>query len=190
MTQRIGESDRTIGLKLSRACLIPVITLVQISSVGAEDPKQTLEKDGVAQGNIDTNRETGEISGRVFDKDGQPAANAKVILLFPPPKGQKYYTGSLPLREVDSDAEGKFSFTSLTPGKFNVWANRGKFTSRSKARRLAAGHYDISLMSAYERIEGTNDGSMTNRRLASVSIDVEEGEVAVVDFTSETAVQN
>jgi protocatechuate 3,4-dioxygenase beta subunit len=50
-------------------------------------------------------------------------------LLPPPPDGQFYY-GRLPLRPTKADASGQFTFEGLAPGRYRVWANQGKLTSR------------------------------------------------------------
>jgi hypothetical protein len=75
----------------------------------------------------------GVIAGRVMRaQDGGSAEGADVILLLPPPKGQNYYTVAYPLRRVTSDANGTFSFDGLEPGRYRVWSNLGKLTSRRK----------------------------------------------------------
>ena len=79
---------------------------------------------------------TGRISGRVVRKDGGDAVGgAEVVLLPPPPKGQDFYIGKRPLRRVMADLKGTFTFDGLAPGRYGVWANSGKLTSRSRQAR-------------------------------------------------------
>ena len=55
----------------------------------------------------------GVISGQVVrDQGGEPVVGADVTLLLPPPPSQDYYVWPLPLRQAQSDAEGKFAFFS------------------------------------------------------------------------------
>ena len=79
---------------------------------------------------------TGRIVGRVVHGNGgTAAAAAEVILLPPPPKGQDFYIGKRPLRGTTTDAKGTFSFEGLSPGRYRVWANLGKLTSRPRQAR-------------------------------------------------------
>ncbi len=76
---------------------------------------------------------TGRIEGRVvLDNGGAAAAAAEVLLLFPPPNGQEYYTHKFPIRRATTNANGAFVFEGLPAGKYRVWANLGKLTSRPK----------------------------------------------------------
>ena len=78
----------------------------------------------------------GRISGQVVrDQGGDPVVGAEVTLLLPPPPSQEYYVWPLPLRQTRADAEGKFSFEKLPPGKYRVWANHEKLTSRRETLR-------------------------------------------------------
>ncbi|MDB5351479.1 MAG: hypothetical protein JWN86_2726 [Planctomycetota bacterium] len=78
----------------------------------------------------------GRITGRAVKiSDGSPAAGADVVLLSPPPKGQDAYYGKMPVRQVQADATGQFSFEGLAPGRYGVWANLGKLTSRRQRAR-------------------------------------------------------
>jgi len=106
----------------------------------AEDLKPAATKSNADDGKVEKPAETGtgKITGQVqFEKGGAVAANAKVILLPPPPKGENVYIGLLPLREISADSEGKFSFDSLGPGRYRVWANQGRLTSRKKSKQGA-----------------------------------------------------
>ena len=62
--------------------------------------------------------------------DGKTVAGADVILLPPPPIGQEYYIGAYPLQRTSTDANGAFTFEGLAAGRYRVWANMGKLTSR------------------------------------------------------------
>jgi protocatechuate 3,4-dioxygenase beta subunit len=107
-------------------------------SAMAEDLKPAATKSNADDGKVEKPAETGtgKITGQVkFEKDGAVAANAKVILLPPPPKGETVYIGLLPLREISADSEGKFSFDSLAPGRYRIWANQGRLTSRKKSKQ-------------------------------------------------------
>ena len=75
---------------------------------------------------------TGRIAGRVRDDRGEAAAGAEVLLLFPPPGGAEYYIGTYPIRRMKADATGMFAFDKLPPGKYRVWAQLGRLTSRRK----------------------------------------------------------
>jgi len=71
------------------------------------------------------------LSGEVrSDKDGQTVEGADVTLLLPAPPGQDYYIWPLPVQHIKSDAQGRYSFFGLKPGKYRVWANHERFTSR------------------------------------------------------------
>ncbi len=75
----------------------------------------------------------GRITGRVVRDAGRnPVGGAEVVLLPPPPKGQNEYYGKLPLRRTTADVKGTFSFDGLAPGRYRVWANLGKLTSRPR----------------------------------------------------------
>ncbi|HEX8201982.1 MAG TPA: hypothetical protein VF590_16015, partial [Isosphaeraceae bacterium] len=75
--------------------------------------------------------EAGRIAGRaVRDAGGDAAGGAEVVLLPPPPKGRDVYIGKLPLRRAVADAAGAFAFDGLAPGRYRIWANLGKLTSR------------------------------------------------------------
>ena len=79
---------------------------------------------------------TGKIAGLAVTADGgKPVGGADIILMDPPPKGQDVYYGKLPLRRVMADARGAFSFDGLNPGRYRVWANFGKLTSRTQRMR-------------------------------------------------------
>ncbi len=52
------------------------------------------------------------------------------VMLLPPPKGQDRYIGKDPLLRTAADAKGTFSFDGLAPGRYLVWANLGRLTSR------------------------------------------------------------
>ncbi len=79
---------------------------------------------------------SGRITGRVVrDADGNRAEGAEVVLLLPPPKGQDQYIGTYPLLRTHVDATGMFSFGGLAPGRYRVWANLGRLTSRVGAGR-------------------------------------------------------
>ncbi|MGO9924518.1 MAG: sigma-70 family RNA polymerase sigma factor [Isosphaeraceae bacterium] len=81
---------------------------------------------------------SGRITGRVVrDADGNRAEGAEVVLLLPPPKGQDHYIGTYPLLRTHVDATGTFSFGGLAPGRYRVWANLGRLTSRVGAGRGA-----------------------------------------------------
>src|SRR5436309_1059429 len=67
---------------------------------------------------------SGNVAGRVV-RDGAGVGGAEVVLLLPPPKGQDYYIGKLPLRRVKSGQNGRFAFDGLGPGRYRVWANLG-----------------------------------------------------------------
>lgn len=77
---------------------------------------------------------TGRIAGRVT-RGGEAVGGAEVVLLAPPPKGQTMYIGKLPLRHVAADAGGAFAFDGLPPGRYRVWANHEKMTSRPRHAR-------------------------------------------------------
>ncbi len=78
----------------------------------------------------------GRISGRVLlDQGGEPVAGAEVTLLLPTPPGRDYYVWPLPLRQTKADAQGNFSFEKLAHGKYRVWANHEKLTSRRETLR-------------------------------------------------------
>jgi len=78
-------------------------------------------------------RTSGRIRGRVIaSASGNVAAGAEVVLLLPPPKGQKGYGDDLPVRRTAADASGMFSFDNLAPGRYRVWSNLGKLTSLKK----------------------------------------------------------
>ena len=104
--------------------LVPLFLALTALTAHADEPQKATETG------------LGRITGQVlFDKDGQAAPDSKVILLAPPPEGKKNYDGQkLPLRETTADAEGRFAFDSLPIGKYQVWANLGKLTSRKKYR--------------------------------------------------------
>jgi beta-lactamase regulating signal transducer with metallopeptidase domain len=79
---------------------------------------------------------TGRITGRVVRGEGREAVSAaEVVILLPPPKGQDFYIGKRPLRRTTTDAKGTFSFDRLAPGRYRVWANFGKLTSRPRQAR-------------------------------------------------------
>src|SRR5262249_3909605 len=79
---------------------------------------------------------TSRIRGRVVrDPQGLPVADAEVVLLLPPPKGQNVYIGDLPLRTTRADASGAFVFEGLAAGLYRIWANRGNLTSRKERAR-------------------------------------------------------
>jgi RNA polymerase sigma factor (sigma-70 family) len=76
---------------------------------------------------------SGRITGRVIaSESGNTAAGADVVLLLPPPKGQKGYGDDFPVRRTAADASGVFSFDNLAPGRYRVWSNLGKLTSLKK----------------------------------------------------------
>jgi beta-lactamase regulating signal transducer with metallopeptidase domain len=78
-------------------------------------------------------KRTGRIAGRVVHGDGGAAAPAaEVVLLPPPPKGQDFYIGKRPLRGTTTGGDGAFSFDGLSPGRYGVWANLGKLSSRHR----------------------------------------------------------
>ncbi len=73
----------------------------------------------------------GRIAGRVVPgAERKTAEGAEVILLLPPPIGQDHYVNKYPLRRTAVDAKGTFLFDGLAPGRYRVWANLGKLTSR------------------------------------------------------------
>ena len=73
----------------------------------------------------------GRISGRVVNNmGGDGVQGAEVILLSPPPKGRNVYIGKLPPAPTATDAQGEFSFDWLGPGRYRIWANHGKLTTR------------------------------------------------------------
>jgi beta-lactamase regulating signal transducer with metallopeptidase domain/protocatechuate 3,4-dioxygenase beta subunit len=77
----------------------------------------------------------GRISGRVvLDEEGTAAVGATVVLL-PPPEDGSYYYVKYPLRRAEADGNGAFAFDGLAPGKYNVWANLGKLTSKRDGDR-------------------------------------------------------
>jgi beta-lactamase regulating signal transducer with metallopeptidase domain/protocatechuate 3,4-dioxygenase beta subunit len=103
-------------LGLATAHLGPATTI-------ADEPVATKAKSEPPKG-------TGKITGAVVqDTEGKPAGAAEVVLLPPPPDGQFYY-GRLPLRSMKADSSGHFAFEGLAPGRYRVWANQGKLTSR------------------------------------------------------------
>jgi len=148
-----GDRDRgirwPIGQKLTLTAgllLLPaMLGLVRVTerTVTAEEPqkKTSFEKPAVVepqQENLVAAVQigTGRISGQVvFDKDGRAAANAQVLLLKPPPKGQNVYIGGLPLIQATTDADGKFSFDSLPDGSYRLFAHLGKQTSRKQKQK-------------------------------------------------------
>jgi hypothetical protein len=78
----------------------------------------------------------GRISGRVLlDQGGEPVVGAEVTLLLPTQPGRDYYVWPLPLRHTHADAQGNFSFEKLSHGKYRVWANHEKLTSRRETLR-------------------------------------------------------
>jgi beta-lactamase regulating signal transducer with metallopeptidase domain len=87
-------------------------------------------------------KDNGRITGRVVgDAEGKPAEGAEVVLVLVPPKGQDPDIGKFPRRRTVTDARGTFSFEGLVPGRYHVWANLGKLTSR-----LGAGRGEVVLL--------------------------------------------
>src|SRR5579863_835397 len=82
------------------------------------------------------NRVAGRISGRVVrDQGGAPVAGAEVTLLLPPAQRRDSYVWPLPVRNAQTDGQGNFSFENLPAGKYRVWANHEKLTSRRDTLR-------------------------------------------------------
>ena len=103
------------------------------AKVEAVEPVPPIGVDKAADATPAASSHSGQISGKViFDRDGSIAAAATVILLPPPPAGQNVYIGLLPLKQTTADAEGQFSFKDLPDGRYRVWANRDRQTSRVK----------------------------------------------------------
>jgi beta-lactamase regulating signal transducer with metallopeptidase domain len=107
----------------------PNVQAPAASAVSAVEPQR-------AQSGEPSPKGTGRITGRVVLADGRaPVTAAEVILLLPPPKGQNVYIGKVPLRRTMADAQGMFSFDALIPGRYRVWANAQKMTSRPRQSR-------------------------------------------------------
>ena len=136
---------RKLGMVSGLLLVTLFMGLIRVTerSIQADEPKKSRVEEKLATPATTTAKSTESaetsscrISGQVlFEKDRQAAAKTTVVLLPPPPKGQDVYIGLLPLRETTVDSEGRFSFESLDPGKYHVWANLGKQTSRKHARK-------------------------------------------------------
>ncbi len=114
----------------------------------------------------------GKIMGVVVrDSDKAPVAGADVILLLPPPKGEKFYIGKIPLRKVVADDKGAFAFEGLAPGGYRVWANSGTLTSRRK--QMDRGGTDI-----FVKEEGESPKPVELKMVAAPTITARIGDKA------------
>ncbi len=79
---------------------------------------------------------TGRITGQVVRaKEATAVAGAEVILLLPLPKWDEVHVWPLPVRRTTSDSQGNYAFDGLVPGRYHVWANFEKLTSRQETLR-------------------------------------------------------
>jgi hypothetical protein len=79
----------------------------------------------------------------------------------PPPGGGDYYYVKYPLQRAVADAQGAFAFDGLAPGRYRVWANLDKLTSRQGGKRGLA----VNLPAA-----GAAPGPITLRLVTGLAI--------------------
>ena len=88
--------------------------------------------------------ESEQLSGRVLDPDGRPVPYAEVVIST---------TSSLP-QNIDADAEGRFSFNGLAPGRYEL---------RASAPGLVADPVNVELA------DGANASSELTLRVSAVT---------------------
>ena len=66
--------------------------------------------------------ENGKVSGRVFDVAGQPVAKILVSLIKPDTEDPTNY-----VKLVETDEEGRYSFSAIPEGRYTLAVNFGKF---------------------------------------------------------------
>lgn len=137
------RSHLPLGRKFGRALLGGAVAIVlamatvhlSASLAGTEGAGET-PKPAAKSAAAEPAKGKARITGRALRAaDGKPAAGAQAILLPPPPRGQEYYYGKLPLQAMTTDALGRFTFENLPAGRYRVWANLGKLTSRRQSTR-------------------------------------------------------
>lgn len=130
-TRSHGPLDRRSGRRLAAGAAALVLGLAMIHP----GPSPARPAGAAGSGLVEPPaRGNGRIAGRVINGT-DPVAGAEVIVLAPPPKGQEFYIGKLPLRRTLADAKGAFAFDGLPSGRYRVWANHEKTTSRPRHAR-------------------------------------------------------
>ena len=143
-TRGHGPLDRRSGRRLAAGAAALVLGLAMIhpgpSAGRPESPKLAVEASPADAAILRPS-----VSLRRRERVGSRAASSRVaarrsrapevVLLPPPPNGQDAYYGKLPLRRTTADAQGAFAFDGLAPGRYRVWANHGRMTSRPSQAR-------------------------------------------------------
>ncbi len=136
----IGATTRAAALKLATIGAVCVSLAMAWTAVpGRGDGPQVLAQvrpEADAKAAAPTPKSHSRIAGRVvLGAGGGPAEGAEVIVLLPPPKGQDHDIGKYPLLRAAANAAGTFAFDGLAPGRYRVWANHGRLTSRNRDGR-------------------------------------------------------
>jgi protocatechuate 3,4-dioxygenase beta subunit len=107
----VGLSSPGHFLFFIRAIAAGVPLFLLCSSVPAADKPQSSAPAGVKE------QEPGLLVGQLVQADGQPVADAQVLL-----RGKSR-------REAKSDKEGRFRFEALSPGEYRIFATKDKLVS-------------------------------------------------------------
>ena len=107
---------------------------------------------------ITVSRAGGQISGRILGKDGEPSASLLEVFLASDPK-------QIDDNNAKRDSDGKYSFSSIRPGKYRVFA--------------------IDVVELLPVLEGSDQTGFTKQFFdASEEIEIKEGDRIVKDITA------